>query len=70
MTEYEKSIDILATSYIAVHHIDALSFVMDDIDYAVGLREWDKTQALYSIQIRIQQIQQARANAARNVAGA
>jgi hypothetical protein len=59
MTEFEKSIDILAASYLAVHHVDALSFVMDDINCAIGLREWDKTHALYRIQSRIQQLEQS-----------
>lgn len=70
MTEYEKSIEILAASYVAVHQVDALSFVMDDINCAIGLREWDKTHALYSIRTRIQQIEQsAQAQAARSASG-
>jgi hypothetical protein len=57
MIDLIKSVDVLAESYVAIHNADAIRTIGEDINRAIGLREWDKTHILFSIEKRIEKIE-------------
>jgi hypothetical protein len=56
MIDFSKSVETLANSYVAVHASDAISTIKEDINRAIGLRQWDKTHILFLIQKRVEKI--------------